>query len=237
MAFFTGLDLGQASDFAALALTDQRPAAKPSTRRRWDYRVRFLSTWPLGTYYTYIAEDVRKLFTRRLTDGGTLEYSHLAPDYTGVGRPVVDLLRAARDPNNAESKPGVRASIRPILITGGDKATFDPVTNEFHVPKRELVSTLVALTQGNHIFVGPECDEKARDRLQKELAAFKTKISRKGKTEQFGTWADGQHDDIVLALMLAVWLGEKLGGANLKDMKVPDKGQSVVDQAPRGVFN
>jgi hypothetical protein len=36
-------------------------------------------------------------------------------DYTGVGRPILDMLRRAR----------VRARISPVLVTAGHKATAD----------------------------------------------------------------------------------------------------------------
>jgi hypothetical protein len=231
--FFSGLDLGQAADFTALVITGQRPAEKPTPRRRWRYDVRHLQAWPLGTDYTVIADDVAALFARK-----PIKYTKLGVDYTGVGRPVVDQLRSAQ----------VTAHIRPILITGGDKVTHDPNTNEFHVPKRELVGTLIALMQSELVAIpdfkvddhsSPERKEmwRMKERLRKELKDFKTKLSRRSANEQFGAWADGQHDDLVLALMLAVWLGERLGPGDATKVHVPSGDEATVTgTAPPGVF-
>jgi len=215
---FTGFDLGQAADFTALATAEQSPAVEPTPRRRFQYAVRFLKRWELGTSYVQMAKDAAALFGR-----APLTWSWLAADYTGVGRAVVDQLRAEKVP----------AHLRPVLITAGDKVTEDE-WGAVHVPKRELVATTVALFQSGLVKIAPGIPEA--DRLRKELALFTAKVSRRSANEQFGTWADGQHDDLVLALMLALWLGERYGGGNVKDIRVQPAAQSAVHQAPTGVF-
>jgi hypothetical protein len=58
-------------------------------------------------------------------------------DYTGVGRPVFDLLKQARPP----------VTLYPMLTTGGHAITFDEATREYHVPKSEQVGLLQVLLQ------------------------------------------------------------------------------------------
>lgn len=62
--------------------------------------------------------------------------SHLAVDATGVGRPVVDLLRGKR-----------LGSTRflPAVITGGDSESY--ADGYYRVPKRDLMTWLQVLLQ------------------------------------------------------------------------------------------
>lgn len=243
---YTGIDLGQAQDFAALVVVEQHPRftpevmaaqekeekkakeegkkAKPMLRRKWRYDVRHIQSWELGTGYTVIVDDVTGLF-----DAPPLLRTRIAADYTGVGRPVVDQLRAA----------SIQAHLVPILVTGGNRATFDDDTRAWHVPKPEIVSTMVALMHSNLVQVSNGIEPKMLARLKREMADFKTKISRRSATEQFGAWQDGQHDDIIFSLMIAIWLAEKLGSASLSNSTASTsrgKSQSAIDTMPTGVF-
>lgn len=235
--FVSGFDLGQAADFTALAVCEQKPAdafldwqrrgGDPLTRPRRQHRydVVHLTLWDLGTPYPQIAKDAAALFAR-----DPLPWTWLAVDYTGVGRPVVDQLRAERVP----------AKLALVLITGGDKVTRDPKTGEWHVPKRELVSNGIALFQAGLVRVAAAKagtgHALAAERLRKELALFTAKVNRRTANEQFGTWADGQHDDLVLALLLALWLGERTGAGSVADVTVQPDDQSTLAQASVGVF-
>jgi hypothetical protein len=57
----------------------------------------------------------------------------LVGDATGVGAPVVDLLKAARLP----------CSLTPVTITSGDRAHSQG--EHWHVPKRDLLTNLLVL--------------------------------------------------------------------------------------------
>jgi hypothetical protein len=43
--------------------------------------------------------------------------------------------------------------------------------------------------------------------LARELAAFQVKVSTSA-AEEMGAWREGAHDDLVLAVAVAMWLGE-----------------------------
>src|SRR5664280_1039029 len=123
MRYVVGLDLGQASDFTAVAILEPFHA-----ERVW--AVRNLARFPLHTPYTTIVEQVR-----RLTNAWPLRGdSHLVVDETGVGRPVIDLLR----------KPGLGCRLVRVTIHGGDKVTTG---DGYGVPKRDIVSTQQLLLQ------------------------------------------------------------------------------------------
>jgi hypothetical protein len=75
----------------------------------------------------------------------------------------------------------------------------------------------------------------AARKLEKQLQNFKVRIT-KSKNETFG--AEGRNqDDVVLAVAIAVWLGENTGSGQVSGIGLPPAGErNVVDSAPAGVF-
>ena len=179
--FIVGLDLGQAQDFTALAVVECVGE---------DYHVRHLERLRLGTPYPAIVEHVFGLLAREPLRGN----SALVVDATGVGAPVVDLLR--------------KAGLRPIAvsITSGDKVTHE--ANTWRVPKRDLLAALQVLLQSGKV-KGAESLPEARTLVQ-ELLAFKVKITDAAH-DTYGVWREGQHDDLVLAAALATWWAQRTG--------------------------
>jgi hypothetical protein len=191
---FIGLDLGQAQDFTALAVvsrprrdvyTNKEPAKPP-------YDLPYLKRFPLGTPYTEIAPFVVELLkTPELTD------SHLLVDYTGVGRAVGELFCDAIIHH-------VNCWYMPVLITSGHTVIE---SNGFcQIPKTELVSALQVLLQTRRLKIAPSLPDA--ELLVKELQNFRTKVTVAG-TDPLEAWREGQHDDMVLSVALAVWVGEQ----------------------------
>jgi len=116
-------------------------------------------------------------------------------DITGVGQAVLDVLKAARP----------QAHVRPILITGGHQVTEE--VGAYHVPKKELVSTLQVLLQARRLRVAPLPE---RELLVKELLNFKVKITVSAN-EIYESWRERDHDDLVLSVAMAAWIGEREG--------------------------
>jgi hypothetical protein len=173
---------------------DEKPARVPSPPAVGHYAVRRITRWPLGTSYTEIAAQVTALVLRPPLPG-----CRLVVDATGVGTAVVEILRRAL----AEAKASV--SLMPVLITAGHgKGGLERGT--WSVPKKELVSVLQSLLQGQRLKFArlPE-----RDMLVKELQTFKVKVSAATGHESFEAWRERDHDDMVLALALACWAGER----------------------------
>lgn len=182
--YIVGLDLGQTSDYTAVAVLER---TLDGERNR--YAVSHLERFALGTSYTAIADRMDELVrTPPLLD------CTIAVDQTGVGRAVVDLLRARDMP----------ASLKRITITGGQAVTKEP-GGICHVPKKDLVGVLQVLLQARRINVARGL-RHART-LVRELENFRVKITEAAH-ETFGVWRDGQHDDLVLAVALAAWVGE-----------------------------
>jgi hypothetical protein len=195
MRYFVGLDLGQVSDFTALAVLE-RPVAcieDVLARRRPMYALRHLQRFPLGTPYPAIVQGVVELLGSRLLSGSTL-----AVDQTGVGRAVVDTLTDALHGR-------VSCLFYPITITAGHTVTSGD-SGSLHVPKKELVGTLQVLLQARRLHVARTLPDAAV--LVKELENFRAKVTA-ARPETFESWREGQHDDLVLAVALAAWLGEQ----------------------------
>lgn len=219
----SGLDLGKVADFSALACVERSSAPRPTSKRRYQYSLRWLETWELGTKYSAIIAGVKDRF-----ESAPLRWSPLAVDYTGVGTAVVEQIQAAK----------VQARLNPVLITSGHQISRPEETKEraWHVPKKELVSTLLVLLEAGLLRWASPGDRGALrliGRFEKELQDFRVRVT-KARNETFGG-EGSQHDDLVLAVSLAVWLGEHLGGGDAAAITVPDE-STEAERAPEGVF-
>lgn len=185
LPYIVGLDLGQSVDPSALCVLEQH-----GTKDTALFHCRHLHRYPLGTSYPTIVKDVIQL-TETEPLCSSKGKAQLAIDQTGVGRPVVDLfLRAS-----------IRAKITPITITGGDVVTFEG--GSARVPKRNLVSVVQACLQTGRLKFAAALEEL--EVLKHELQNFQVRISDSG----FDSYnaRSGAHDDLVLAVALALWLG------------------------------
>ena len=195
--YFVGVDLGQSRDYTAIAVVERVElkgaweAAVWAWRKEILLRLRFLERVALGTPYPEVVERVVQV-TRSAHLAGRC---HLAVDGTGVGRPVVDLLRGAR--------PG--CPLMPAIITGGGLETMDQ--GYYKVPKRDLIVGLQVLLQRRELQIAGGLPEG--EALLKEMADIQVKVSLAGN-EQFGAWREGTHDDLVLAVSLACWNAGKI---------------------------
>ena len=232
--YVVGCDLGQANDYTALAIVqvttetlraDELDVRRAFERRRaegWHsvphfkgimfaggggipyigdvlttentYAVGYLERMPLGTSYPDIVDHVKGLMREpKLAKSDT----RLAVDATGVGRPIIDAMRRA----------GLKPT--PVTITAGEHATR-ALDGYRRVPKRDLVGALAVLLQTKRLKIAREL--KHAERLVEELQDFRVKFSAAGN-DTYGAWRETLHDDLVLALAVAVWLGEQKKGA------------------------
>lgn len=201
MSYVLGLDVGQAQDFTALSVLERE--ARPSGRKDaelgedWEdhYTVVHLERPPLKTAYPDIVRSTAKTMAHpKLAEAGR----ELVVDATGVGRPVVDMLREA----------GLEP--RPVTITAGQQQTTT-ADGFFHVPKRILVSSLAIVLQTGRLHVVRKLG--LAETLTREMLQFKVKITTHAH-ETYEAWRDGEHDDLVLSVALAIWWGERnpIGG-------------------------
>jgi hypothetical protein len=193
LRYFVGLDLGQVSDFTAIAVLC-RPAVDEETareQRRPAYQVPHLERLPLGTPYPEVVQHVMRLMRTP-----ALNHCLLAVDQTGVGRAVVDMLAD-------ELRGQVNCKFQPITITAGYRVNPE---KGLHVPKKELVGVLQMLLQTRRLQVARLLPDAGT--LMRELENFRVKITA-ARNEVYKAWREGAHDDLVLATGLAAWCAEK----------------------------
>jgi hypothetical protein len=185
--FFVGLDLGQANDYTALAILE-RPQLLPGSRPAV-YSVRHLERFDRGTSYPAIVRGVRDVLRRPPLAESAV---YLAVDATGVGRPVCDMIRP------------VFPTMAAIGITAGRDVTQD--WDGFCVPKKDLVAVLQILLQSRRLKIAKGLPEA--ENLAHELSSYKVRVNVASGNESFESWRERDHDDMVLAVALAAWLGE-----------------------------
>jgi hypothetical protein len=212
-----GVDLGQQRDYTAISIVERGyVSAGPlyndhywykgrqihSAREpvRLEYHVRHLERPPLGTSYVDIVERILKLLSS-LEDKELV----LAVDTTGVGRPVADLLRARLEDWLDENRQR-KLTAAWITITGGDSVTRAE-GGGLRVPKRDLASAPLVLMQNGRLKIAEAMP--LADTLRKELLNFKVRISIATGHDSYEAWREGDHDDLVLAVAMACWCGER----------------------------
>jgi hypothetical protein len=177
--YIVGVDLGQTSDYTAITILEKREDNA--------YDVRYLER-VRNTPYTTIVMRLNHLVKRLPVR------PYMAVDATGVGRPVVDMIRGTNLP----------ATVYAITLTGGDSVIRNGM--ELHVPKRDVASAMAVLLQTGRLRVARGLKES--ETLLRELLNFRVRISLAGH-DSYGAWSEQEHDDLVLAVGLAVWLAEK----------------------------
>ncbi len=176
--FYIGLDLGQAQDYTALAVIE---------RVRDDYQGRHLERFRLGTTYPAIVQRVTEIVSAEPLAG----QAWLVVDATGVGRPVLDMLRRTYMP---------RRGLVGVFITGGNVTSCEG--DCCYVPKRDLVATVQVLLQAGRLKFAEGLPEVPT--LIKEMLAFQVRITNEAH-DTYGAWREGAHDDLILAVAMACW--------------------------------
>jgi len=200
MSFFVGLDLGQASDYTALAIVQGVKEVKEGRARPsfTSLHLRHLERYPLRTPYTEIAAGVAALM--RSEELGGYEYdpsrrrttktrSELFVDKTGVGAGVTDLLKAK----------GIIFTA--ITIHGGEKVHRE--NGAYSVPKKDLVAALEVPFDTGTLKVAEGLT--LWPTLREELLNFRRKQDRRTSHVSYEHWRTGDHDDLVLATAMACW--------------------------------
>jgi hypothetical protein len=200
-ALYIGMDLGQAKDFSALAVIECVRTVK-SEYNLPDYgngvktnntveqlNCIHLQRWKLRTSYPSIVADVCEMING-LKPERTKCKPFLAIDATGVGAPVVDLFKRER----------INAQLVPVQIIGGTNVSEE--NGMTRVPKRDLVSVVQVGLQNRKLKIAESL--QLAETLNRELQNFTVKITD-AANDVYGAWREGTHDDLVLAVALAVW--------------------------------
>jgi hypothetical protein len=219
--YSVGVDLGQASDFTAIAVLEKTIAPpetamfspvgeSPSNRLvegRAVYDLVYLKRPKLGTPYDTIARRVADLICELEPQGafGELGQVTLSVDGTGVGRGVVDMLDAEFKRRGTTSKSIPRVDFRRVSVTGSNTSLKWPerANGYWSVPKKDLVFPAVAAFQTGKIRIARGI--KDRDALVNELKNYKRTTNIATGNMAFEPWRESDHDDLLFALCLALW--------------------------------
>ncbi len=196
-SFSIGVDLGQRRHYSAIAVAER--VADPNQD---DCVVRFLERMPLGTPYTAAVDRVVRVAGN--PDLG--RDCRLVVDATGLGMAVVDMFRAAR--------PG-----RPMIavwITRGQAERFDGKL--LRVPNLELMARLQNLLETRRLRIARGMREAGT--LVRELVSMRGVSGASGRI-RVGAEGAGEHDDLALAVALAVWKEERRGRAGEGGGRLP----------------
>ncbi len=189
---YLGVDLGQKQDPTALALVRRIEYRDAYGGPRFDgLGVVGLERVPLGTPYPVVVERLRRL-THRLDLIGRVK---VVVDATGVGSPVVESMRQV----------GLGAEVTSVTITGGASETHKGL--DYHVPKQDLMMGLQLLLEKGELRISRRVQEAGA--LVKELVNMRQQTGARGRI-RVGAEAFGEHDDLVMALALAVWKAKRI---------------------------
>ncbi|MBI4908340.1 MAG: hypothetical protein HY820_32235 [Acidobacteria bacterium] len=136
--------------------------------------VRWLERLALGTPYGKVVDRVERI----VADEAIAGKCQLTVDATGVGAPVVEMIRRRR----------LECGVTAVTITGGAKVGGSG--QDVTVPKADLLGGLLVLLEKGELQIARSLAETPR--LVTELASMR----RSGGTE---------HDDLAMAVGLACW--------------------------------
>jgi hypothetical protein len=186
--FVLAADLGQSHDPTAICVLQHRVVKHlhwrgTMTKISEHFDVRHLARLPLGLSYVEQRAEIAKLLARPPLKEGC----EFVIDNTGVGRAVGDLFDAA----------GMRPT--KVTITAGMEQSW--AGGGWHVPKGVLISTLDARLHTAELRFAAELREAPA--LAEELKDFQRHVSAAGRYSYEARV--GRHDDLVLAVALALW--------------------------------
>jgi len=189
--FFVGVDVGQANEYTAVVVNERHAGWRlDGVGEVVHHHLTFLHRFQIGMSYPQIVASVKRLL-------GQLEARRDPPelvvDATGVGKPVLDAMRAA----------GLNPMA--VTITGGSDA-IKRASNDWRVPKRELASVMQMTLQSGRLKVAEAME--LTPLLRTELEGFKVKVNVV-VDDGFEAWREQKHDDLVLGAAVSVWAAEE----------------------------
>jgi len=210
-----GLDLGKEHDYTALAVVldsgagDGGRRERPTQRRNTGvlsrvsgpariggssrrYQLTDLRRYELGTDYVDIVPHVVKIMNdSRLTIDGVRPMLYV--DSTGVGAPVVEMLRSS----------GLGDLIAIKFRPSSEDARWTQGNREGRIPKEDVVAALRVAWQQKQ--VAARRGMKLWPTLRNELSAFKRKQNEKTGSVTYEHWRQQDHDDLVFAVAMAIY--------------------------------
>jgi hypothetical protein len=189
--FCVGMDLGQRKDYTAIAVVERRDMREAFQRTALhSIAVRHVERLPLGTPYAAVVRRVREIVQSDALRGDC----SLTVDATGLGAPVMEMLRAGR----------LGCEICAVTITGGEREHANGSGTS--VPKRDLIAEVQTLLERGELRIAR--DLKGARMLLRELMDVQARAKSNGGV-RVGADGSGEHDDLVIALALGCWKAKR----------------------------
>jgi hypothetical protein len=190
VTYVAGVSLGQANEATGFAVLERRcRQGESGDTGDATYAVRHLVRYPPGTPYATIVEAMKGVFAEPPLKG-----TPLIIDQTAVGRNVYDLFLHGH----------TGASAWGLAVTAGHGAGKDDRGGDL-VPTKDLVGVMQVLLQGKRLKVAQELAMSTT--LAEELQQFRMKTVP--LTDDVVEWRERPHDDLVPAVAMAAWQGER----------------------------
>lgn len=202
-SMYVAVDLGKKADHTALTLIEPFLPKIHSFdslilgHKQFIYHVSKIKRYDLETPYPVIARALKKLDVQ-LRKKKELEFIYYVIDQGGVGIGVTDQV--------VELIPN--ADVYRVTLTGGARPRWED-SRTLSLPKPQMSSLLISLFEADRIWIAGR-EYHAGD-LKQELLNYEHKVTNAGY-DQFGSIKSGEHDDIVSALGIGIWVAENAGG-------------------------
>ena len=191
-----GLSVSQGAPTGISVLQKVKPPARRGQQSVATYHCRYLRRWlPPDTAYPTLVKELGAMLADTLRDCNLV-----VEEGTGL-RTVVSMLRRSR----------LRAQIRPVEVKTSAEDTY--VGDAWKVSKRSLIETTRQVLQKERMVFD--------ERMPAEVMATTTPVrtiyqailtypfERATVANEAFAARDGEHDDLVLAVALACWYGER----------------------------
>lgn len=229
---FMGCDLGQARDHTALCILERirnpnpehdpeiaayaRANRKPGFKYNIpaylhdDYHVLALHRFQLGILYPSIRQTLQ-----RVVDSPQMANHRvaLAMDGGGTGRSMVDELRAGPEGSRLE---GVDMFV-PVTITTGNSENRGNM-GYTNVARNIIVGEAKKLLGWGRLKIPPKEAMPHGELFAEELRSFRPRQTHTGNVV-FEAQRDGDHDDLIFAVSLALWLAIRRGDGQVRTIK------------------
>lgn len=197
--FHVGVDLGKRQDFTAVAVVEECVWAE-GRRNPVDYAPVIQKTFSLrytervakGTQYLRVVDKLRTMLESEAMRHDPVV---LALDATGVGEPVFEMLQKMA--YEVMKRRTQWLNLAGIVFTTGQKSHWDNFL--CFVPKSTLMTGMALVFEKKLLKIGRGLPGTTE--LLRELRGMRRSLSE-GRERWNGV---GEHDDMVMALALALW--------------------------------
>jgi hypothetical protein len=201
--YFLGIDLAQSLDFTALVLVEARQHMRVGGFRSGHKPYGPPEYWvtdalKLAKMTPYPVQS--RIIDERARREVMVKAGEVIMDRSGVGRPIYDLLKEAKTPN-----------LCGVTITPGEGEPQREGGYDWRAPKIRIVQALDVCINDGSLKISEEMP--LAEELRHQIESYQATYSGRG-TLMFDAAGTG-HDDLVMALALALWAATKRRGSGV----------------------